>query len=833
MTNRPGEGAYRRVKVILGPFSSEPFALGLRALLIDSGDFDVVSIEDLGGLREDAILIIEGTDPTECRTYLDTSVIRFVVLFDPVGARAFVGLDNPDWRRLTVVIKAAAGEMSMRPSAATHERVRVVDPRRLSQSGAYGVDSADLAPLTAWLELSLGLSLLRRLGRDAAGVPGWSIAPREALEMLDLDPRSTTEAVLADSLRIADDALVVSRISLPESVAQIADTFALSELELRLLCLVLAPEFDGRYGTVVGVLQDDLTRRRPGLTLLAELMWQDDIDPWDLRRTVGASQSVVAEGLVRPADSGDLAVDAGFAPSRAIVSHLLAPSVEEAVADAGAALRWPSPDGEPALSADEADLARRLGRTAAEPSPVIHLVGGDAAKAWFGRLAESIGLPLIVGDLTNVAPGTARIAAVGDWVVLSRVVGTGLLVLGSDDLDVTELRPIAARLSRAARRARLVAIDAEPSAAGSWPDPGLVLRAPVVSAAQRGGWWSSAASRAGLALADGDIERLAATAPIDREHIARSMALAASQRTASPRVASGQVAGRSTVELVQQANRDLLAVPLPAGVRRITPAYGWDDIVLSDSRKDLLRAVSQHVVYAGRVLEQWGFAGRVPYGQGVAALLSGPSGTGKTMAAQIIAGELGVDLLQVDLSKTISKYIGETEKNLDGIFDAAERAGAVLLFDEADAIFGKRTEIKDAHDRHANVEVAYLLQRMESFRGLAVLTTNFKQNIDDAFVRRLRFAVEFPLPNAAERARIWRKAFPADTPLAADVDVSLMAGRLQITGGSIQNIALHAAFLAAAADRPVGGPEILAAARRELVKIGMLTAERSLDELVA
>jgi SpoVK/Ycf46/Vps4 family AAA+-type ATPase len=310
---------------------------------------------------------------------------------------------------------------------------------------------------------------------------------------------------------------------------------------------------------------------------------------------------------------------------------------------------------------------------------------------------------------------------------------------------------------------------------------------------------------------------------LDPEHIDMSMALAVRHRAAG-------VSG-STVELVQRAARDLVPTPVPPGVRRIEPTYGWDDIVLADQSRQLLRAIPMHVLQAGRVLEEWGFARRVPYGQGVAALFSGPSGTGKTMAAQIIARELGVDLLQVDLSKTISKYIGETEKNLDRIFEAAEQAGAVLLFDEADAIFGKRTEIKDAHDRYANVEVAYLLQRMESFRGLAILTTNFKQNIDSAFVRRLRFVVNFVLPNASERHRIWRKAFPGGAPLAPDVDVSFLARRLQIPGGSIQNIALHAAFLAAADGGPIGSVHLLAATRLELVKIGMLTAERSLDEL--
>jgi SpoVK/Ycf46/Vps4 family AAA+-type ATPase len=352
-----------------------------------------------------------------------------------------------------------------------------------------------------------------------------------------------------------------------------------------------------------------------------------------------------------------------------------------------------------------------------------------------------------------------------------------------------------------------------------------VLRAPTIAAAQRAGWWSRAAGAAGVELDARDLERLAATVTIAPQHIKPSMTLAARH------MATG--ASGSTVELVQRAARDLVPTPLPPGVRRIEPTYGWDDIVLTDQSKQLLRTISVHVLHAGRVLEEWGFATRVPYGQGVAALFCGLSGTGKTMAAQIIARDLGVELVQVDLSKTVSKYIGETEKNLDAAFDAAERVGAVLLFDEADAVFGKRTEISDAHDRYANVEVAYLLQRMESFRGLAVLTTNMKQNIDDAFVRRLRFVVEFALPDAAERLRIWRKAFPPEAPVAPGVDVAVLARRLPIAGGSIQNIALHAAFLAASSGGPIGALHVLDATRRELLKIGMFTAARSLDDLAA
>jgi hypothetical protein len=827
MMDRSGGRARPRVTAILGPFSSEPFALGLRTLLVESGDFDVISVDDPTAIGRDiaegnpSILITEGTDPAVCQTYLELSVVRSVVLFDPVGARAFVGLENPDWQQLADVVKAAVGKIWTNPPAAMQDRICVIDPRTLSSVAAHGADSAALEPLIEWLELSLGLSLIRRVGQDATGVPGWSIAPREAFELLNLDPQSTTQADLSARLSAVDNALVVSRTSLPRAVAHIANVFLLSEVELRLLCLVLAPELDGRYATIIGVLQDDLTRRRPGLTLLAELMSPTGVDTWDLRRTVHASDSIVSEGLVRPGGTDGLPVDVGFAPSRAVVAHLLAPSVERAVAEVDAELQWPLPGDEPVLSAQETELARQLLQSMTTAPAVVHLVGGGHTKGWFSRVTAAIGLPLMVGDIEKVDPGPAQVAAVDDWGVLSRLVGSGLMVLGVDTLGAVERRRVAARLLQISRGGRLVATDGEPSVDRTLLVPGLLMRAPTISATQRAHWWSRAAARTGLALATDDIRRLAATAPIDPEDIDRSVAVA---------VRHGAAAGHSTVELVQRAARDLSPTPLPPGVRRIVPTYGWDDIVLAGPRKELLQAIPMHVLQAGRVLEEWGFASRMPYGQGVAALFSGPSGTGKTMAAQIIAGALGVDLLQVDLSKTVSKYIGETEKNLDGIFDAAERAGAVLLFDEADAIFGKRTEIKDAHDRHANVEVAYLLQRMESFRGLAILTTNFKQNIDEAFVRRLRFVVEFALPNAAERDRIWRKAFPADAPLAPDVDVSVLAGRLQIPGGSIQNIALHAAFLAAADGRPIGTAHLLAATRRELVKIGMLTAERSLDE---
>jgi hypothetical protein len=243
----------------------------------------------------------------------------------------------------------------------------------------------------------------------------------------------------------------------------------------------------------------------------------------------------------------------------------------------------------------------------------------------------------------------------------------------------------------------------------------------------------------------------------------------------------------------------------------------WEDLVLPDAQRKILRDIVAHVRQRAKVYSEWGFAEKSGRGLGISALFAGPSGTGKTMASEVMAKELRLDLYRIDLSTVVSKYIGETEKNLRRIFDAAEAGGAVLLFDEADALFGKRTEVKDSHDRHANVEVSYLLQRMEAYQGLAILTTNLKDSLDQAFLRRIRFVVKFPFPDAPQRAEIWQRIFPKQTP-TEDLDPSKLA-QLSVAGGNIRNIALNAAFNAADAGEPVQMKHILAAAKSECVKL--------------
>jgi ATPase family associated with various cellular activities (AAA)/Winged helix domain, variant len=311
--------------------------------------------------------------------------------------------------------------------------------------------------------------------------------------------------------------------------------------------------------------------------------------------------------------------------------------------------------------------------------------------------------------------------------------------------------------------------------------------------------------------------------------------------------APGRLAGQFNLGLseIQQIARKALAEPaggpraLPdqlwdaclAGTRprldmlaqRLEPKATWDHIVLPAAEGNLLRQIAAQVGQRNTVYQSWGFGDKMSRGLGISALFTGDAGTGKTMAAEVIANELRLNLYRIDLSAVVSKYIGETEKNLRRLFDAAEDGGAILFFDEADALFGKRSEVKDSHDRYANIEINYLLQRMEAYRGLAILATNMKSALDPAFMRRLRFVVGFPFPRAAERKIIWQKVFPPRVP-ATGLDFDRLA-RLNLTGGNIQSVALNAAFTAAQAGTPVTMPLLLDAARTELRKLGRVVNE--------
>lgn len=294
-------------------------------------------------------------------------------------------------------------------------------------------------------------------------------------------------------------------------------------------------------------------------------------------------------------------------------------------------------------------------------------------------------------------------------------------------------------------------------------------------------------------------------------------------RTAAIEAAGAVEAGQPLASALWDSCREQARPRLDEVVQRIAPRTGWDDLVLPEAQTATLRMIADQIRHRPTVHGAWGFTGTGDRGFGLAVLFAGPSGTGKTLAAEVLAGELRLDLYRIDLSAVVDKYIGETEKNLRRAFEAAEAGGAILLFDEADALFGKRSDVKDSHDRHANVEVGYLLQRVEAYRGLAVLTTNLKENLDQAFLRRLRFVVQFPFPGPAERRRIWIRAFPREN-LRTELDFDRLA-QLNLPGGGIRNIALNAAFLAAAQGGPVTMAQIGEAARREYAKLDRTLTE--------
>jgi hypothetical protein len=351
-----------------------------------------------------------------------------------------------------------------------------------------------------------------------------------------------------------------------------------------------------------------------------------------------------------------------------------------------------------------------------------------------------------------------------------------------------------------------VAIDA-PAGSPAEQLPGLRLDVPELSADERKAAWLDQLGDVSHHL-NGTLDRI-----VDYFHFdaATIHAAAAMARDAQP---DDQAAIEQTTWRIcrQQGRRSLDNL-----ARRIDPRADWAGLVLPDTQIETLRQIAIHVRQRAVVNLHWGFAERYSRGHGLSALFAGASGTGKTMAAEVLARELDLDLYQIDLAALVSKYIGETEKNLRRVFDAAEESGAVLLFDECDALFGKRSEVRDSHDRYANMEVAYLLQRMDSYRGVAILTTNMRHALDSAFVRRIRFIVQFPFPDADSRARIWQGIFPRSAPLA-DLDYAQLS-QLNVSGGTIRNIATHAAFLAAEAGTRIGTPHILAASRLEYAKL--------------
>jgi len=368
-------------------------------------------------------------------------------------------------------------------------------------------------------------------------------------------------------------------------------------------------------------------------------------------------------------------------------------------------------------------------------------------------------------------------------------------------------------------RAAVVVSSREPLAA-SGPLP--AVQVPPPTAEERSELWQQVLSALPHSL-NGAVEAVVEQFDFGPSLIVR----AAQQAQIRARVRGGGDSGSGTVEDedLWLACREQAAQGMDGQAQRIQPCHTWDDIVLPTDVRRQLQEIAGQVANRHLVYGTWGFGAKLSRGRGISALFAGPSGTGKTLAAEILAHHLELDLYRIDLSSVVSKYIGETEKNLRRVFDSAEQSGAILFFDEADALFGKRSEVRDSHDRYANVEVSYLLQKMEEYEGIAILASNLRQHLDQAFLRRLAFMVHFPFPDEESRRRIWEGSWPDEAPLDAEIDFGFLAREYRLAGGNIRNIVLAAAFLAAAERDRVRQSHLLRATRREYQKMGKTIAE--------
>jgi hypothetical protein len=612
---------------------------------------------------------------------------------------------------------------------------------------------------------------------------------------------------------------------------RLAGCFELTRFDVEALLLALLPEFDAQFERLFAELHGNAALVWPSVRLIFALRCASLGDWIAARSRFGPGAPLVEHGLVRL-----------LAPGPELDPPLLAHLVRVDPRIAGYLLD--SDDLDPGLLSQvrrvtpvarledlplPVELRDRLAHFVAraagarEQRPVVYLEGpaGAGAQRTAEALCHALGKDLLVargagaaaaGDepLRTFARRLGREALLADAAVYWEDAGA---LLGDDNPPV--------------RAALTDAIERHPGLtflAGSnlWDPSGTLhgrdfirVKLPRPSAADQARLWRSLlAADPGLAP-DVDLEALTGGYRLTLGQIEDAAATARS--LARFRCSGDGPVTRAdlTTATRRHANRRLTSMG-----RRLSPRARWEDLVLPPGQEDHLHEVVAHVRHRGRVMDTWGFDEKLSLGKGVSVLFTGPPGTGKTMAAGVLAGELGLDLHHVDLSAVLSKYIGETEQHLAQLFDEAEASSAILFFDEADTLFGKRTEVKDAHDRNANLQASYMLQRIEAYQGVAILASNLTKNMDEAFTRRIRFIVEFSLPGEVDRRRIWERAFPAGAPRAPDVDLDTLAREVDVAGGHIRNIVLRAAFQAASEGEVIAMRHLLVAVRREYQKMG-------------
>ena len=612
---------------------------------------------------------------------------------------------------------------------------------------------------------------------------------------------------------------------------QLRAFFGLRRIEEQCLVLCLAPEIDPRYSKVFAFLQDDITKKQPSVDLALRLFCGDLRGRLAARAIFSPNSSLLRKRLLylsEPADRHSAFSQLTLKLDDRIAAFLLlTPQVDESLTD-WVELILPAGRPAPAAVPDEIrDRTLRLVENCFEGGetplrPLIHLYGrrGSGRRSLAEAAIERIGLPLLVADVRRMPPETNGAEALWRLGREALLIPAAVLVEGFDELlSEGRRRELAALLAAVSDFSPLTFL----SGTQPWRPDGptqlfLSLQCPVPNATARMHYWREQLKGGGRELGADDLIELSSKFNFTEGQIRQTVHAARSQA-----YWENERETELTSALLSRVGRSVATPSLSGLARKIEPGYAWPDIVLPETQLLQLREIVAHVKRAQVIFEEWGFDRKFAYGKGVTALFEGPSGTGKTMAAGIIGAELALDLYRIDLSSVVSKYIGETEKNLERIFTEAQDSNVILFFDEADALFGKRSEVKDAHDRYANVETAYLLQRMEEYGGVVILASNMKQNVDEAFVRRMRFIIHFPFPAEEDRARIWRKSFPAGAPLG-DVDFGWLAKHLKITGGNIKSISLRAAFMAVERQSEIDMDCLVEAAKREMEKIGKISA---------
>jgi AAA+ superfamily predicted ATPase len=621
------------------------------------------------------------------------------------------------------------------------------------------------------------------------------------------------------------------RLRLPHLCA----VFGLSAFESDALLLALAPEWDLRYQRIYAYLHDDVTRKRPSVELALRLFCRSPGERAGAREAFAESAPLTSVPLLSthedPAERGGPLLARTLKVEDRVVRFL--------------------------FGSDELDdrllHPRRLARWVAPRVRLTDLVVSQDALGVLGRIAQQQGTPwtCVLHGPEGVGKKSAA-EAVCQVRACSMLVADADALLRSDTPPSTALRSVfrEARLYGSAvyldRWEELLRDDPRAGAALGLAEEEMERFPGLVFVGCRSPWWPrSVPDRPAIAVA------LEAPALAERRQIwerclaGADHALDAGHLASAFRFTEGQVR-RALARAEANARLADTAPALGAGdvlsgcraestqriisfARRINPRRTWSDLVLPADTLAQLQELGQQVRHRARVYGEWGFDRRLSLGKGMVALFAGPSGTGKTLSAEILAHELGLDLYRVDLSSVVSKYIGETEKHLEQVFADAQDSSAILFFDEADALFGKRSEVKDAHDRYANIEVNYLLQRVEEHEGVIILASNLSKNIDQAFLRRLHVSIELPFPDEAHRLHIWRRIFPPETPLAPDVDFAFLARQFRIAGGHIRNVALAAAFRAAEEGCAVGMRHLVLAMKREYQKLGRVCERSEFD----